>query len=115
LRASFRVIAVISRLELAVFQQFLHGGNATIPKNSIMNIINNIQNNHEIEEKEQKEIIHILKRAIDQNYLQFDLEHYKQNDGLTMGAPTLAILAETYIQNMEHTSTQIYHILKKKT
>jgi hypothetical protein len=58
----------------------------------------------------QTEITHILKTVIDQNYFQFDLEYYKQNDGLAMGAPTSTILAETYIQNMEH--TQMYHILK---
>jgi hypothetical protein len=82
-----------------------------IPRNSLISIINNIlQYNYEIEEKTKAEIIHILKNISDQNYFQFDLEYYKQNDGLAMGAPTSAILAEVYIQNMEH--TQIYHILK---
>jgi hypothetical protein len=34
-----------------------------------------------------------------------------QNEGLAMGAPTSAILAETYIQHLEHTS--IFDILNK--
>jgi hypothetical protein len=77
----------------------------------LISIINNIlQNNHEIEDKIKTEITHTLKTVIDQNYFQFDLEYYKQNDGLAMGAPTSAILAEAYIQNMEH--TQIYRIVK---
>jgi hypothetical protein len=40
--------------------------------------------------------LHMLKTAIDQNDLQIDLEYYKQSDELAMGAPTSAILAETY-------------------
>jgi hypothetical protein len=69
-----------------------------------MNIINNIlQSDHEIEQKVRKEITHILKRVIDQNYFQFDL-HYIKSDGLAMGAPTSAILAETCIPNMKHTN-----------
>jgi hypothetical protein len=36
--------------------------------------------------------------------------NYKQTEGLAMGAPTLAVAAETYIQHMEH--EQIYPILK---
>jgi hypothetical protein len=82
-----------------------------IPRNSLINIVKNIlQHNYEIEEKTKVIIIHILKSILDQNYSQFDLGYYKQNDGLAMGAPTSAILAETYIQNIEH--AQIYHILK---
>jgi hypothetical protein len=30
---------------------------------------------------------------------------HRQTDGLAMGAPTSAIIAETYIQYMEHTQT----------
>jgi phosphomannomutase len=36
---------------------------------------------------------------------------FKQNDGLAMGAPTSAILAEVFIQYLEHTT--IIDILKK--
>jgi hypothetical protein len=79
-----------------------------IPK--IWFIIKNIlENNNEIGKNIQKETIHILETIIEQNYFQFDQEHYKQTDGLAMGAPTSSILAETYIQHIEH--TQIYPIL----
>jgi hypothetical protein len=53
-----------------------------------------------------------MNTILEQNYFQYDQKYYKQTDGLAMGAPTLAILAEIYIQNMEH--TQIYDILKKQ-
>jgi hypothetical protein len=50
------------------------------------------------------------------NYFQFAHKYYKQTNkqtnGLAMGAPTSAILAEIYIQNMEH--AQIYDILIKQ-
>jgi hypothetical protein len=44
--------------------------------------------------------------------LQFKQKYFKQTDGLALGAPTSAILAEAYIQNMEH--KQIYAILTKR-
>jgi hypothetical protein len=81
-----------------------------IPKIGVINIIKKIlENNNEIEKNIQKETIHILDTIIEQNYLHFDQEHYKQTDGLAMGAPTLSILTETYIQHIEH--SQIYPIL----
>jgi hypothetical protein len=46
---------------------------------------------------------------MEQNYFQFDQDHYKQTNGLAIGAPTSSILAETYIQHIQH--TQIYPIL----
>jgi hypothetical protein len=80
-----------------------------IPKNSIINIINNtLENNNEIEKNIQKEITHTVKTVIEQNYFQFEQEYYKQTDGLATGAPTSSVLAETYVQHMEH--TQIYPI-----
>jgi hypothetical protein len=54
----------------------------------------------------------VLNTILEQNYFQYDQKHYKQIDGLSMGAPISAILAEIYIQNMEH--TQIYNILIKQ-
>jgi hypothetical protein len=56
----------------------------------------------------QYEIIQILKTVLEHNYFQIN-EYYKQTDGLAMGAPTSAVIAETY---MEH--TQIYPILTKQ-
>jgi hypothetical protein len=81
-----------------------------IPNIGAINIIKNIlENNKEIEKSIQKETIHILETVIELNYFQCDQEYYKKTDGLAMGTPTSSILAETYIQNMEH--TQIYPIL----
>jgi hypothetical protein len=68
-----------------------------IPKSDVISIINNIlKTNPEIAETKQKEIIHILKTVTEQNYFQFDQQYYKQPEGLAMGAPTSAVLAETY-------------------
>jgi hypothetical protein len=76
----------------------------------VINIIKKIlQNNKEIRKNIRKETIHLLETILEHNYFQFDQEYYKQTDGLAMGAPTSSILAETYIQHLEH--TQIYPIL----
>jgi hypothetical protein len=37
-----------------------------------------------------------------QKYIQFDQKYYKQPKGFATGAPTSAILAETYIKHMDH-------------
>jgi hypothetical protein len=82
-----------------------------IPKEDIINIINNILNNNiEIQSNIQNEIIHILKTIMEQNYFQFDQKYYKQVEGLAMGAPTSATLAETFTQHTEHLYS--YPILK---
>jgi hypothetical protein len=47
---------------------------------------------------------------MEQNYFQFYQQYYKQTERLAMGAPTWAILAETFIQHMEH--KHIYPVLK---
>ena len=84
-----------------------------IPKKDIMNITKNIlQRNHNTNINTQKEIMCIMNTVLEQNYFQYEQKYYKQTDGLAMGAPTSAILAEIYIQNMEH--TQIQEILNKQ-
>jgi hypothetical protein len=83
-----------------------------IPTNELKDIITNILNNdHYTSKKEKEEILNILDIILEQNYLQFNNQFYKQNEGLTMGAPTSATLAETFIQHLEHTI--IYKILEK--
>jgi hypothetical protein len=73
-------------------------------KIGVINIIKNIlENNNKIEKSIQKETIQILETIIEQNYFQFEHEYYKQTEGLATGAPTSSILAEAYIQHMEHT------------
>ena len=82
-----------------------------IPKIGIKDIINKTLENLGTETNIQKETMIMLNTIMEQNYFQFEQENYKQVDGLAMGAPTSSILAETYIQYMEH--TQIYPILIK--
>jgi hypothetical protein len=41
----------------------------------------------------------------------YNNEYYQQTDGLAMGAPTSAIIAEIFIQQLEH--TMIIEILRK--
>jgi hypothetical protein len=48
---------------------------------------------------------------LEQNYLQFNKKIFGQDEGLTMVAPTSAILAEKFTQRLEHTI--IYIILNK--
>jgi hypothetical protein len=74
---------------------------------AVPDIITNIPKiKSDINENSQKEIIHILEIVMEQNYFQFEQKYYKQTHGPAMAAPTPAILAEAYIQNMEHKYTQ---------
>jgi hypothetical protein len=78
-----------------------------IPKIDIRDIIANILKiNSGI-----NETIHILKTVKERNHFQFEQKYYEQTNGQSMRAPTSAILAEAYIQNMEH--KQMYSISTK--
>jgi hypothetical protein len=77
-------------------------------KNIIKNILNN---NHYTSKEEKEELLYILDMILEQKYLQFNNQFFKQNEGLTIEAPTSAILAKTFIQHLEHTT--IYKILNK--
>jgi hypothetical protein len=82
-----------------------------IPRKDIINIINNVlQNNTEIQLNIRNDIIYILKIVMEQNYLKFGQQCYKQAEGLAVGTPTSGILVETFIQHVEH--KHIYPILK---
>jgi nucleoside-specific outer membrane channel protein Tsx len=48
---------------------------------------------------------------LEQNYVRINEQYYMQNEGLAMGGPTSVILAEVYLQHLEHTS--IADILSK--
>jgi hexokinase len=73
-----------------------------IPRKEVINIINNIlENNIEIETNTREEIIFIMSIIIKQNYSQFDQQYYEQIEGLAMGEPISAIVAEVFIQYME--------------
>jgi hypothetical protein len=74
-------------------------------------IIDMPNNDHHTNKKEKEELLNILDIILEQNYLQFNNQVYELNKGLSMGAPTSAILTETFIQHLEHTI--IYKILQK--
>jgi hypothetical protein len=81
-----------------------------IPKRDIINVINSIlESNTKVHTNNQNEIIQILQIVVEQNYFQFEKQYYKQTDGLAMGVPTSARLAETCIEHMEH--KHIYPVL----
>jgi hypothetical protein len=61
--------------------------------------------------EEKEELSLILDIILEQNYLQFNNQYFKQCEGLTMGAPTSATLAEISLQFLEHT---IKHHLKHR-
>jgi hypothetical protein len=83
-----------------------------IPIHEVRNIVNDIINkNHYIAQATKNEIKNLLNVITEQNYIEHNGKWYKQNDGLAMGAPTSAILAEVFIQCLEH--TDIVNVLQK--
>jgi hypothetical protein len=59
-----------------------------------------------------KKIIYILRIIIKQSYFHFDRQYYEQTEGLAMGAPISVILAEIFIQYIEH--KYIYPIIRTR-
>jgi hypothetical protein len=43
---------------------------------------------------------------LSQNYFQFNKQYCKQAEGLAVGAPSSALLAEIFLQNLEHNNIQ---------
>jgi hypothetical protein len=83
-----------------------------IPLTETINIIQSILNrDQQTPLNIKRELITLLNATLEQNYIQFNDEYYKQNDGVAMGAPISAILAEVFIQHLEH--NKIINILKK--
>jgi hypothetical protein len=82
-----------------------------IPKKELMQIISKTLEYNNTPNSRRKEIITLVKTILNQNCMQHLDHQYKQNDGLTMGAPTSAILAEIFLQYFEH--KHVINILKK--
>jgi hypothetical protein len=82
-----------------------------IPQKDLIHIINSALQNNNTPEDEKQEIIILVNAIINQNYTQHNNHQYKQEEGLAMRAPTSAILAEIFIQYLEH--NHIINILKK--
>jgi hypothetical protein len=76
-----------------------------IPTTQITDIVKTCMNNNNINEDVKMEIGNLINiiLVIEQNYFQFNNKYYKQKESLAMGAPTSAILSETYLQYIEHT------------
>jgi hypothetical protein len=82
-----------------------------IPTKKVSEIIKEILNNSHEQHNKKHEILNMTHTVIDQNFFTFNNEFYKQQTGLAMGAPSSAILAEIYLQSVEH--HEIYDILIK--
>jgi hypothetical protein len=83
-----------------------------IPTNEVGSIIDEILNKNNVKETAKEEILDLSNVILEENYVQINEQYYLQNEGLVMGAPTLAVLSEVYIRNLEHTS--IADILNKR-
>ena len=81
-----------------------------IPTYELLSIIDTACNNNLVEERLKRNIIHLLKSIIEQNYFQFEELTYKQNEGLAMRAPTSPIFSEFYLQHQEN--SRIYDLLR---
>jgi uncharacterized Rossmann fold enzyme len=69
-----------------------------IPTNKLKEIITNILNDYHTNKEEKEELLNILDMILEQNYVQFNNQYHKQNKRLSMGTPTSATLAETFIE-----------------
>jgi hypothetical protein len=77
-----------------------------ISTREVESIIKEILDNGNITSEQKKhEIITLLNTILEQNYVQLNNQFYKQDQGLAVGVPTSAVLAETFIQNLEHTNS----------
>jgi hypothetical protein len=61
-----------------------------VPNHYTINIISTILKGN----PQSNENFHITQTIMEQNYFQFNQQYYKQTNGVPMGAPTSAILAE---------------------
>jgi len=75
---------------------------ANVNKHEAINIIqSHLQKTHSPQET--KEIIALLKTALDQNTFRFEDKIYKQPNGLAMGSPLSGILADIFMNKVENT------------
>jgi hypothetical protein len=82
-----------------------------IPINETKQIISEVLNNNRKQKIRKQVIESLLNTIFENNYLQFNDQFHKQDEGLAMGAPTSAIKAETFIQHLEH--NKLIKILNK--
>jgi hypothetical protein len=86
-----------------------------IQQKELINIIYNALANNDTPDDQKNEIVKLVKTILNQNYFQHNTQIYIQQEGLAMGAPTSAILAEIFIQYLEQNyilqTLQKHHIL----
>jgi hypothetical protein len=66
-----------------------------------LSVIEKMLYENQLDDKIIKELVKITRTAIEQNYFTFQNQNYFQNTGLTMGAPSSAVLSEVYLQHLE--------------
>jgi hypothetical protein len=69
-----------------------------IPTDAISNIITEVLNKLDTKAQITQELILIINTILDQNYFKFNSQFFQQTKGLPMGAPTLSILSEVFLQ-----------------
>jgi hypothetical protein len=86
---------------------------SNIPTQDVKKLIIDIAKNNQLHNDVIQEIEQLTNLIIEQNYFEMDSKFYYQSEGLAMGAPSSALLAEIYLQFLEH--NQILHLpLKHK-
>jgi hypothetical protein len=78
--------------------------------NETTHIISDILENNRTPKNEKQELELLLNAIYEHNYMQINDQFYKHEAGLAMGAPTSPIIAETFIQQLEH---KLINILNK--
>jgi hypothetical protein len=81
-----------------------------ISTNETKHIISDILDNNTTPKNEKQELELLLNTIYERNYMQINDQFYKHEEGLAMGAPTSPIIAETFIQQLEH---KLINILNK--
>jgi hypothetical protein len=82
-----------------------------VPITDVKNTMYEVLSRNNVNEREKEELLNLLNVVLEQNYIHINEQYYTQNEGLAMGVPTSAILAEAYIRHLEHIS--IVDILNK--
>jgi hypothetical protein len=65
-----------------------------VPVTDVKIIINKILNRNNVNESEKETMLNLLDVVLKQNCVQINEQCFTQNEGLAMGAPTSAMLAE---------------------
>jgi hypothetical protein len=84
---------------------------SNIPTQDINKVIIDIAKKNHLHNDVIQETEQLTNLITEQNYFEMDSKFYHQSEGLAMGASSSALLAEIYLQFLEH--NQILHLLLK--